>query len=327
MKVLNNEKGLKIKKELFNNTPNLTLRGCTFDVNHLHQFITAGGMPSQLGNYPKVAKTPAPELRSVRSQPDTSMLFTRSKFSRELSQQRNRSSKNLGVDFMTNIRPSSTFLSVPRYTTSYLTGESANYYTSIKKPMVDPDRVESEIAHFDSEKTQRNIAVTEKSKIQKALGDMYNNTIPFTQNQKNFLMTPKDRRNEVKEMKEKLSQYIDLKQQAMFVNKRNRQLKYGYRDNIRDQIIRPKTTNNFFSNRKIQEDRKGVSTSKNSRRRMRLQMAKNGTNSQIEFFCQQKFPKNKTGKDKVADIAIGWNKKKEIKGKQPQNTFKNLFHV
>lgn len=98
---------------------------------------------------------------------------------------------------MTNIRPSSTFLSVPRYTTSYLIGEDANYYTSIKKPMVDPDRVESEIAHFDSEKAQRNIAVTEKSKIQKALGDMYNNTIPFSPNQKNFLMTPKDRRNEV----------------------------------------------------------------------------------------------------------------------------------
>lgn len=56
-------------------------------------------------------------------------------------------------------------------------------------------------------------------------------------------------------------------------------------------------------------------------------MAKNGTNSQIEFFCDQKLPKNKTGKDKVADIAIGWSRKKEIKGKQPQNTFKNLFHV
>ena len=62
-------------------------------------------------------------------------------------------------------------------------------------------------------------------------------------------------------MKEKLNQYISLKEQAMFTNKRNRQLKYGYRDNIRDEIIRPKTTSNFFSTRKTDKSRKEVRTS------------------------------------------------------------------
>lgn len=71
-------------------------------------------------------------------------------------------------------------------------------------------------------------------------------------------------------MKEKLSEYINLKEQAMFTSKRNRQLKYGYRDNIRDQIIRPKTTSNFFSSRKQAKHRREVKSSKNSRQRMKV---------------------------------------------------------
>ncbi|CAI2374110.1 unnamed protein product [Moneuplotes crassus] len=327
MKVLNNKRGLKIKKDLFNNKPNLSLRGCTFDVNHLHKFITSGGMSSPLGSYPKMTKTPAPKLKSVKSQPDTSALFTRTRYSRGLSQQRNRSSKIIGSEFMTNIRPSSTFLSVPRYTTAYLIGDKANFYTSVKEPTRDPDSVESEIANFDSDKAQRKTALGTKNKILSDLGSMYNNTIPLSPQTSNFLMSPKERRKEVKEMKEKLSQYLNLKEQAMFVNKRNRQLKYGYRDNIRDQIIRPKTTNNFFSSRKPQKTRDGLKTSKNARYRRRLQIEKTGTNSQIEFFCDQKTSKGNSSKQPVVDIAIGWNRKKEPQVRQPSNTFNNVFNM
>lgn len=90
MKVLNNKRGLRIKRDFFSNTPNLTLRGNTFDVNHLHKFITTGGLPSPMGEYPRMTKTPAPQLRTVKSQPDTNTLYTKSK-SRGLSQQRNKS--------------------------------------------------------------------------------------------------------------------------------------------------------------------------------------------------------------------------------------------
>jgi len=94
MKIRNNKRGLEIKKICFQNVPNLSLRGNTFDVNHLHKFITTGGLPSPLADYPKATRTPAPELNTVKSQLD-SMLFTRSKFSRGLSQQRNKSNISL----------------------------------------------------------------------------------------------------------------------------------------------------------------------------------------------------------------------------------------
>lgn len=71
-------------------------------------------------------------------------------------------------------------------------------------------------------------------------------------------------------MREKLSKYINLKEQAMFLNKRNRQLKYGYRDNIRDTILRPKTTSNFFRSRVEDSKRKELKTSNNSRYRMKV---------------------------------------------------------
>lgn len=91
MNVLNNKRGIKIKKDLFGNTPNLSLRGCTFDVSHLHKFITTGGSPSPLSFYPRNTQTPVLEINSVKSQADSNTLFTRSKASRGLSQDRNKS--------------------------------------------------------------------------------------------------------------------------------------------------------------------------------------------------------------------------------------------
>jgi hypothetical protein len=91
MKVLNNKRGIKIKKDLFGNTPNLVLRGSTFDVSHLHKFITQGGAPSPLSFYPRNSHTPVVELNSGKSQADSNTLFSRSKASRGLSHDRNSS--------------------------------------------------------------------------------------------------------------------------------------------------------------------------------------------------------------------------------------------
>ena len=46
---------------------------------------------------------------------------------------------------------------------------------------------------------------------------------------KHFLVAPKERREEVFEMKGKLKQYDQIKQQTMFVNKRARQLSGGWK--------------------------------------------------------------------------------------------------
>lgn len=135
MKILNNDRGIQIRKELFCNTPNLTLRGSTFDVNHLYRFITQGGESNtQVNFYPNNSRTQT-DMNSVKSMKTSNVLASRIRFNRGASNNRNKgkentkneinivASKNLGSGLMTNVRPSSTFLSVPRYTSSYLNTE------------------------------------------------------------------------------------------------------------------------------------------------------------------------------------------------------------
>jgi hypothetical protein len=109
--------------------------------------------------------------------------------------------------------------------------------------------------HFKTEMTtNREKLLKEKKQVVREFRHMYsNNTIPALLGQsdsKTLLLSPKCRREEVKKLKENLTKYNSLKEQAMFVNRRNRQLKFGYRDKVRDVIIRPKTSKQFFTNRR-----------------------------------------------------------------------------
>lgn len=106
----------------------------------------------------------------------------------------------------------------------------------------------------------------------------------------------------------------------MFINKRNRQLKFGYRDKIRDVVIRPKTsTNTFFSSRMKQSNNKGMKRNNSINFRTKLQREKQGTNTQIEFFSQNPHFTAKHRKDPWVDIAIGWNRKKQTEKPTNQN--------
>lgn len=98
---------------------------------------------------------------------------------------------------MTNVRPSSTFMSVPRYTTAYVNRETSNFEINLREPTKDPDPLESEINYFDCDKTNREKALKEKNIITKDLKGMYNNTLQFKSNNKIFLTQPKERRKEV----------------------------------------------------------------------------------------------------------------------------------
>lgn len=155
---------------------------------------------------------------------------------------------------MTNVRPSSTFLSVPRYTSAYVMTEKNNFVVQKRGRNQGPDPTQSHINFFKTDQTEREKALYEKKSLLKEFKQMYNSTIPVQLGDgesKTLLVSPKYRREEVKHLRDNLNKYVSLKEKAMFVNKRNRQLKFGYQDNIRDVIIRPHTsTNNFFSSRK-----------------------------------------------------------------------------
>ena len=164
-------------------------------------------------------------------------------------QQRNRSERfsSLKSELMTNVRPSSTFLSVPRYTNAYVLTEKNNFEIYKKELNNDPDPTESCLKFFDSDIPERQKALLEMSKVSKEFVQMYNNKIPFKINgieSRTLLVTPKVKREEVKNLRESFKTYMNLKEKSMFANKRNRQLKYGYRDKVRDVIIRPQTTIN-----------------------------------------------------------------------------------
>lgn len=115
----------------------------------------------------------------------------------------------------------------------------------------------------------------EKNKVINDFQEMYNNKIPvkpISINSKTLLVSPKNRRDEVKRLKDNFAKYVELKQTSMFLNKRNRQLKLGYRDKIRDVIIRPKTSaSDFFT-----------STTQNPRRKT----AKRNSSTSILFHPQ-----------------------------------------
>lgn len=229
---------------------------------------------------------------------------------------------------MTNVRPSSTFLSVPRYTSSYIKREKCDFEIQHQVPDSDPDPFESEMNHFKAEMTtNREKLLNEKKQVVREFRHMYNSTIPAQLGQsdsKTLLVSPKFRRDEVQQLKQSISKYKNLKEQAMFVNKRNRQLKFGYRDKVRDVIIRPKTSSNFFSSR-IKEAKEEHKPSRNSQYRMKVLRENTGKNSQIEFFNDNKNSTAKYRKDPSVDIAIGWNRKKEPAVKFNGNTFNNLF--
>ena len=120
-----------------------------------------------------------------------------------------------------------------------------------------------------------NSIVKEKNKVINDFQEMYNNKIPvkpISINSKTLLVSPKNRRDEVKRLKDNFAKYVELKQTSMFLNKRNRQLKLGYRDKIRDVIIRPKTSaSDFFT-----------STTQNPRRKT----AKRNSSTSILFHPQ-----------------------------------------
>lgn len=118
----------------------------------------------------------------------------------------------------------------------------------------DPDPINSQIMFFRTDVEEHKKAAQEKKSVMSEFREMYNSTIPVKVNgtdSKTLLVSPKYRREEVKKLRESINKYVNLKEKCMFVNKRQRQLKIGYRDKIRDVIIRPKTSHtNFFSSRK-----------------------------------------------------------------------------
>lgn len=229
---------------------------------------------------------------------------------------------------MTNVRPSSTFLSVPRYTSAYVATENSNFEVQKRGRNQEPDPTQSHINFFKTDQTEREKALYQKKSLLKEFKQMYNSTIP-TQvedtESKTLLVSPKYRREEVKHLRNNLNKYVSLKEKAMFVNKRNRQLKFGYRDNIRDVIIRPHTSaNNFFSSRK-NEAKKGEARPKSISYRTKLNREKLGTSAQIEFFSQNPDFVAQHRKDPWIDIAIGWNRKKIPETRPNKNTFQNIL--
>ena len=252
MKVLNNNRGIKIKKELFHNVPNLSLRAWTFDVTHLSKFITQGTCELPSSFLANKSNTPL-DFHSIKSQSPNRDNQSNAMVNRGFTQQqRNRSERfsNMKSELMTNIRPSSTFLSVPRYTNAYVITEKNNFEIYQKDLNKDPDPTESKINFFDSDIPERQKALLEMSKVSKDFVQMYNNKAPFKINgteSRTLLVSPKIKREEVKNLRENFKRYMNLKEKCMFTNKRNRQLKYGYRDKIRDVIIRPQTTTFFKS--------------------------------------------------------------------------------
>jgi hypothetical protein len=161
---------------------------------------------------------------------------------------------------MTNVRPSSTFLSVPRYTSAYIKTEKCNFEINSKAADLEPDPINSQIMFFRTDVEEHKKAQQEKRSIMNEFREMYNSTLPVKATEtgsKTLLVSPKHRREEVKRLKESINKYVNLKEKCMFVNKRQRQLKIGYRDKIRDMIIRPKTSHiNFFSSRKNEPPQK-----------------------------------------------------------------------
>ena len=100
---------------------------------------------------------------------------------------------------MTNIRPSSTFVSVPRYTSSYIKRENCSFEDGQKFIGKDPDPIQSEINFFKSDINKRKDALKEKIKISEKFHQMYNSTIPTQMNgSKTLLISPKQRRKEVR---------------------------------------------------------------------------------------------------------------------------------
>jgi len=63
---------------------------------------------------------------------------------------------------MTNVRPSSTFLSVPRYTTAYMKREFWDFDMVKKVETKDPDPEEWEVNFFKSDETEREQLLKEK---------------------------------------------------------------------------------------------------------------------------------------------------------------------
>lgn len=116
---------------------------------------------------------------------------------------------------ITNVRPSSTFLSVPRYTSAYVNTEKCNFAIKDKPNQCEPDPVESQIEFFKTDPEEHKSAVKGKKDLMKQFREMYNNTIPVQLNgsdSKTLLVSPKFRREEVKRLKENINKYVNLKE-------------------------------------------------------------------------------------------------------------------
>lgn len=150
-------------------------------------------------------------MTSIKSQSPLKSQTPMGKVGRGFSQmQRNRSERlnsNFNSEVMTNIRPSSTFMAVPRYTSAYIATEKCNFEIQQKDTMKTPDPVESYIKVFDSDIPEREKALKEKGLLVNEFNKMYNNTIPYKvegSDSKVLLISPKIRREEVKNLRENI---------------------------------------------------------------------------------------------------------------------------
>lgn len=157
---------------------------------------------------------------------------------------------------------------------------------------------------------------------------------------KHFLMIPKNRREEVLNLKSDMQDYNQIKNQCMLVNKRDRQLKGGWRNGVIG-IESPEDpdTQIYVERAKLLLNKQLRKTNTEKSRATYIR-ARNGTSSQISFNNSIPRPathyvgkrgersKQRNGRvcvDSVADIAHGWTRKASTNRKR-ENTYTHLFN-
>ncbi|CDW82218.1 UNKNOWN [Stylonychia lemnae] len=341
-------------KNKFKNIPNLQTRGQTFDVRHLDQFIQFDNSRTQhqqlqganhsqnglqitnfgaMGNNDQQASSPVKQESTIES--GRMSLQRRAQTAGNLGlitpaqmMQNKRQSKLSSIPVVyTNVRPSTSFISVPRENVSqikYIDEQKGGPSFLLKRDGVPTlkslENDGSVQLHYNTErknfKALNNDQKIFNAKIVQFQGKQDEHGEILIPNAD--LKYPSQRRQEIYEAKEAFKNYQEIKSQKIFIKKRNRLIQNGWRNGIVGVEVPGDQGSLFYSQKILRQQERSM---QRLEKRNEYLKEKAGQSCQIDFYNNDKIIRNDS---QTVQMFHGW-KSKQISNIRFKNTQESLF--
>eukprot|EP00347_Sterkiella_histriomuscorum_P012829 403367067 len=322
--------------------PNLQVRGQTFDVRHLDQFIQYDNtqrMQQQLmsANQSQAAfdtNNPSQDnlmvsnsgRQMINSMPKRAQTAAMMAPQQQMFSKRQSKLSNIPVVF-TNVRPSTSFITISRDNkaqSKFIDEQKSGPSFLIRREGVPTlKQLESQgqlQLHYNTERKAFNQLNDHHKQLSAQIANFQGKQdqhgeilIPNTD-----LKFPSQRRSDIQQAKDTLREYQEIKSQKIFIKKRNRLIQSQWRDGIVGVEVPGDKGSIFYSQKLLRDEQRAQ---KRLEKRTDYLKDKTGQSSQINFYSNDN---NQRHDQKEVPMFHGWTQKK-ISEVRFRNTQDNLF--